>query len=53
MMVYTAEDVGMSGERLRCINEYLDREVAGDRLPSIIVVAQRRGKVVHHSVHGR
>ena len=39
MMVYTAEDVGMSGERLRCMNEYLDREVAGDRLPGIIAVA--------------
>ena len=53
MMVYTAEDVGMSGERLRRINDYLDREVAGDRLPGIIAVAQRRGKVVHQSVHGK
>ena len=39
MMVYTAEDVGMSGERLRRINDYLDLEVAGDRLPGIFATA--------------
>ena len=52
MIVYPAEDVGMSSARLQRINEYLDREVADDKLPGLIAVAQRRGKVVHHSLHG-
>lgn len=53
MKIYPAEEVGMSSERLETINAYLEREVAGDRLPGIIALAQRRGKVVHHSVHGK
>jgi len=52
MKVYPAEDLGMSSERLRTINEYLEREVAGNKLPGIIALAQRRGKLVHHSLHG-
>ena len=51
--VYEAEQVGMSSERLARINSYLEGEVAGDRLPGIIALAQRRGKIVHHSRHGK
>jgi len=53
MIVHAAEEVGMSSERLETINAYLEREVAGDRLPGISALVQRRGKVVHHSVHGK
>lgn len=51
--IHTAEEVGMSSARLARINAYLEREVADDRLPGIIALAQRRGKVVHHSLHGK
>lgn len=52
MKVYPAEDVGMSGARLGRVNEYLEREVAENKLPGMITLAQRRGKLVHHSLHG-
>ncbi len=51
MKVYPAEDVGMSGERLGRVSDYLEREVAENKLPGMIALAQRRGKVVHHSLH--
>ena len=51
--VHTAEEVGMSSERLAKLRSYLESEVAGDRLPGIIALAQRRGKIVHHSLHGK
>ena len=51
--VHAAEQVGMSSERLGRINSYLESEVAGDRLPGIIALAQRRGLIVHHSLHGK
>jgi len=53
MKVHSAEEVGMSSERLETINAYMEREVAGDRLPGIITLVQRRGKIVHHSLHGK
>jgi len=53
MKVYAAEEAGISSERLETINAYLEREVAGDRLPGISALVQRRGKVVHHSMHGK
>jgi len=53
MKVHEAEQVGMSSERLARINSYLESEVEGDRLPGIIALAARRGKVVHHSWHGK
>ena len=53
MKVHQAEEVGMSGERLARIDRYLAGEVANDRLPGIIALAQRRGKVIHHSIHGK
>ena len=53
MNVHAAEEVGMSSERLAQVNTYLDGEVADDRLPGIIALAARRGKIVHHSLHGK
>ena len=53
MRVCAAEEVGMSSERLRRKDAYLEREVADDRLPGIIALAQRRGKIIHHSLHGK
>lgn len=52
MKVHPAEDVGMSSERLRRVNEYLEREIAENNLPGMIALAQRRGKLIHHSLHG-
>ncbi len=53
MKIHAAEDVGMSSERLARINSYMEREVANDRLPGIIALVQRRGKIVHNSMHGK
>lgn len=53
MKIHPAEAVGMSSESLARINTYMEREVAGDRLPGIIALVQRRGKVVHCSMHGK
>ena len=52
MIVQSAEDVGMSSQRLQHIDAYMNRAVAGDQLPGIIALAQRRGKLIHHSLHG-
>ena len=52
MKVHQAEEVGMSSERLARIDRYLEGEVENDRLPGIIALAQRRGKVIHNSIHG-
>jgi len=53
MKVHSAEKVGMSSERLAKVSAYLDRAVSNDQLPGIIAVAARRGRVVHHSLHGK
>lgn len=53
MKVHAAEEVGMSSERLAQVGAYLDRAVENDRLPGIIVLAARRGKLIHHSLHGK
>ena len=53
MKVHIAEDVGVSRERLARIDAYLEGEVANDRLPGIIALAQRRGNIVHHSMQGK
>ena len=42
----------MSSQRLQHIDAYMNRAVAGDQLPGIIALAQRRGKLIHHSLHG-
>ena len=52
MVIHSPEDVGMSGARLQAAGAYLDRAVADSRLPGIIALVQRRGKVIHHSLHG-
>ena len=52
MQTAQPESVGMSSQRLARADAYLARAVADERLPGIIALAQRRGKVVHHSVVG-
>lgn len=52
MKIIEAETVGMSSERLNHIDAYLERETADGRMPGIVAVAQRSGKVVYHGVHG-
>ena len=53
MNIHPAADAGMSSERLERVNAYLDAAVANDQLPGIIALAQRRGRIVHHSLHGK
>ncbi len=53
MQLHPAESAGMNSQRLAHAEAYLAREVADDRLPGIIAIAQRRGKCVQHSVQGR
>ncbi len=53
MKVYAAEEAGMSSERLARLDSYLESAVKDDRLPGIITVARRHGKIVHHSLHGK
>ena len=52
MKIYAAEEAGMSSQRLGRIDSYLARALKDDKLPGMIVVAQRQGKIVHHSLHG-
>ena len=53
MVIHPAEAAGMSERRLKRVSDYLEREVAGDQMAGIIALAQRRGKVIHHSLHGK
>ncbi len=52
MQITQPESVGMSGPRLARADRYLAQEVADERLPGIVALAQRRGEIVHHSVVG-
>ena len=52
MIVHPPEDAGISSARLQVAADYLDNAAADGRLPGIIALVQRRGKVVHHSRHG-
>ncbi len=53
MNVQEAEQAGMSSAALAKIDDYLASEVAGDRLPGVIALAQRRGQVVYHGLFGK
>lgn len=53
MKVYAAEEAGMCSERLARLDSYLESAVKDDQLPGIIALAQRHGKLVHHSLHGK
>ncbi len=52
MQTQPAESAGMNSQRLARADTYLAREVADERLPGMIAIAQRRGKCVQHSVQG-
>jgi CubicO group peptidase (beta-lactamase class C family) len=52
MQIHQPEEYGMSSECLERINKYMEREIGDNRLPGVLTLVQRRGKVVHHSMHG-
>jgi CubicO group peptidase (beta-lactamase class C family) len=52
MQVSNPEDVGMSSERLACITSVMEAYVKDNRLPGIMTLLQRRGKVVHFGKYG-
>ena len=52
MKQHTAEEVGISSLRLARIDDTMTKAVAGGRLPGIMTLLQRRGKVVHLGRYG-
>ncbi len=53
MEINRPEEVGMSTERLGRIAPVLEDFVKGDRLPGIMTLVQRKGKIVHFGKFGR
>src|SRR5262249_47424446 len=47
------EDVGVSAERLRRIDEVVKRHIADHRIAGAVTLVARRGKVIHFEAHGR
>jgi CubicO group peptidase (beta-lactamase class C family) len=52
MQTVLAEDAGMSSERLQRIRPAMDELVKDNRLPGILTLVQRRGKLVHFGASG-
>ena len=52
MQTVRAEDAGMSSQRLGRIGPVMDDFVKDNRLPGIMTLVQRRGKIVHFSTSG-
>lgn len=52
MNIIEAEKAGMSSERLACIAPVMQDFVKNNRLPGILTLIQRRGKVVHVGKYG-
>jgi CubicO group peptidase (beta-lactamase class C family) len=52
MMVTKPEDVGLSSERLARVNAWAQRLVDDGKLPGMITVVARHGKVVHFNACG-
>lgn len=52
MKVYEPEDVGMSSARLALIEPIMERFVKNNRLPGIMTLVQRQGKVVQLGMYG-
>lgn len=48
----SAEDVGMSSERLERINEVMQRHIEAGSIQGAVTAVARRGKVVHLQAHG-
>jgi CubicO group peptidase (beta-lactamase class C family) len=52
MQTVRAEDAGMSSQRLQRIGPMMDEFVKDNRLPGIMTLVQRRGKIVHFGTSG-
>lgn len=52
MKIHSPEAVGMSSERLARIDSRMEELVTDNRYPGIMVLAQRKGKVVHLGKYG-
>lgn len=50
--VASAESVGMSSERLRNIDRFLEEEMARQRVPGAVVAIARQGKLVYFKAFG-
>ncbi len=50
--VSSAEEVGMSTERLERINQVIDRHIEAGNIQGAVTVVARRGKLVHFESHG-
>jgi len=48
----SAEDVGMSSERLERINQAMQRHIDAGNIQGAVTVVARRGKLVHFQSHG-
>jgi len=47
------EDVGLSSDRLKHIDRWAEKLVADEKLPGLITLVARRGRVAHCEVHGK
>lgn len=52
MKIYSPEDVGMSSERVACLSRYMKQLVIDNLWPGIMILLQRKGKVVHFGKYG-
>ncbi len=52
MQITAPESVGLSSLRLQRINTYMDDLVKDNRLPGVLTLVQRHGKIVHFGAFG-
>lgn len=48
----TPESVGLSPARLEVLEETIEREIAQDRMPGIVIAITRNGKLAYHEAFG-
>ena len=48
----SAEEVGMSSERLERINQVMQRHIEAGNIQGAVTAVARRGKIVHFEAHG-
>jgi CubicO group peptidase (beta-lactamase class C family) len=46
------EDVGLSGERLKRVNELVQRHIAAGSFAGAVTLVARNGRIGHHEAHG-
>jgi CubicO group peptidase (beta-lactamase class C family) len=45
-------EAGLSGERLRRLDAFMEGEVTRGRIPGAVVLVARQGRIVHHQAYG-